>query len=433
MEVMHERVAGLDVHKAMIVACVRIVAGGKIGRECRTFDTSTTGLRALLAWLVASGCTHVAMEATGVYWKPVWNILSDGEFELIVANAAHIKNVPGRKTDVNDATWIADLMACGLIRASFVPQQEIQELRSFLRARKQLIRQQSSHILRMQKTLEEANIKLDSVITDIMGLSGRRMIEAIIAGETDPTRLAALAHRRIKSPRDMLVEALRGRVTDYHRFMLQLYLEQHDALAAAVAKIDQAVDAAIARMDEEVEAGQATFLSLIILLCSIPGVSILSATTILAEIGTDMSRFPTAGHLLAWAGMCPAQNESPTGQARGLKAHGKRKSSRLRKGAPWLKTMLVQCAWAASRKKDSYYKAQFNRLRSRRGPKKAICAVAASMLTAIYHMLKDGTFHQDLGADHFDRRSTEVKAKRLVAQLTKLGFQVELQPLPQAA
>ena len=311
MEVMHERVAGLDVHKAMIVACVRIVAGGKIGRECRTFDTSTTGLRALLAWLVASGCTHVAMEATGVYWKPVWNILSDGEFELIVANAAHIKNVPGRKTDVNDATWIADLMACGLIRASFVPQQEIQELRSFLRARKQLIRQQSSHILRMQKTLEEANIKLDSVITDIMGLSGRRMIEAIIAGETDPTRLAALAHRRIRSPRGMLVEALRGRVTDYHRFMLQLYLEQHDALAAAVAKIDQAVDAAIARMDEEVEAGQATFLSLIILLCSIPGVSILSATTILAEIGTDMSRFPTAGHLLAWAGMCPAQNESP--------------------------------------------------------------------------------------------------------------------------
>ena len=422
MEVMHERVAGLDVHKAMIVACVRIMAGGKIGRECRTFDTSTSGLRALLAWLVASGCTHVAMEATGVYWKPVWNILSDGEFELIVANAAHIKNVPGRKTDVNDATWIADLAACGLIRASFVPEPEIQELRSFLRARKQLIRQQSSHILRMQKTLEEANIKLDSVITDVMGLSGRRMIEAIIAGETNPMRLAALAHRRVKAPRDILVEALRGRVTDYHRFMLQLYLEQHDALAAAVAKIDQAVEALIARMDEEVEAGQATFLSLIILLCSIPGVGILAATTILAEIGTDMSRFPTAGHLLAWAGMCPGQNESA----------GKRKSSRLRKGAPWLKTMLVQCAWAASRKKDSYDKAQFNRLRSKRGPKKAICAVAASILTAIYHMLKDGTFHQDLGADHFDRRSTEVKAKRLVAQLTKLGFQVELQPLAQA-
>jgi transposase len=423
MEVMHERVAGLDVHKAMIVACIRIMAGAQITRECRTFETSTSGLRALLAWLVASGCTHVAMEATGVYWKPVWNILSDGEFDLIVANAAHIKNVPGRKTDINDAMWIADLVACGLIKASFVPNEQIQELRSLLRARKQLTREQTRHIQRLQKTLEEANIKLDSVITDIMGLSGRRMIEAIIAGETDPTRLAALAHRRIRSPRDMLVEALRGRVTDYHRFMLQLYLEQHDALAAAVAKIDQAVDAAIARMDEEVEAGRPTFLSLIILLCSIPGVSILSATTILAEIGTDMSRFPTAGHLLAWAGMCPAQNESA----------GKRKSSRLRKGAPWLKTMLVQCAWAASRKKDSYYKAQFNRLRSRRGPKKAICAVAASILTAIYHMLTDGTLHEDLGADHFDRRSTEVKAKRLVAQLAKLGFQVELQPLARAA
>ena len=274
MEVMHERVAGLDVHKAMIVACVRIMAGGKIGRECRTFDTSTSGLRALL---VASGCTHVAMEATGVYWKPVWNILSDGEFELIpgsspwTANAAHIKNVPGRKTDVNDATWIADLAACGLIRASFVPEPEIQELRAFLRARKQLIGQQSSHILRMQKMLEEANIKLASVITDVMGLSGRRMIEAIIAGETNPMRLAALAHRRIKAPRDMLVEALRGRVTDHHRFMLRLHLEQCDALDKAIAKIDQAVDAAIARMDEEVEAGRATFLSLIILLCSIPG------------------------------------------------------------------------------------------------------------------------------------------------------------------
>src|SRR5271166_5812094 len=216
----------------------------------------------------------------------------------------------------------------------------------------------------------------------------------------------------------MLIEALRGRVTDYHRFMLQLYLQQHDALAAAVAKIDQAVDAAITRMDEEVEAGRATFLSLIILLCSVPGVSILSATTILAEIGTDMSRFPTAGHLLAWAGLCPSQNESA----------GKRKSSRLRKGAPWLKTMLVQCAWAASRKKDSYYKAQFNRLRSKRGPKKAICAVAASMLTAIYHMLKDGTLHQDLGADHFDRRSTEIKAKRLVAQLLSSASRSSFSP-----
>ncbi len=423
MEVMHERTAGLDVHKAMIMACVRLLAGGKIRRECRTFDTSTTGLKALLAWLTESGCTDVAMEATGIYWKPVWNILSDGDFELIVANAAHIKNVPGRKTDVNDAMWIADLVACGLIKASFIPEEDLQELRSYMRARKQLIREQTRHIQRIQKTLEEANIKLDSLITDVMGLSGRRMIEAIIAGETDPMRLAELADRRIKAPRDQLVEALRGRVTDYHRFMLQLHLEQFDALEAAVAKIDQVVDAAITRMDEEVEAGQASFRSLISLLCTIPGVSTLSATTVLAEIGRDMSRFPTAGHLVAWAGLCPGQNESA----------GKRKSSRLRKGAPWLKTMLVQCAWAARRKTDSYYKAQFNRLCGRRGPKKAICAVAASLLTAIYHMLKDGTQHQDLGADHFDSRSTDVKAKRLVTQLKKLGFQVALQPLAEAA
>jgi transposase len=423
MEVMHERVAGLDVHKAMIVACVRITAGGKISRECRSFETTTAGLEALLGWLTASGCSHVAMEATGVYWKPVWNILSDGAFELIVANAAHIKNVPGRKTDINDAMWIADLVACGLVKASFVPEQEIQELRSLLRARKQLTREQTSHIQRIQKTLEEANIKLDAVISDILGVSGRRIIQAMIAGVRSPLTLAELADRRIKASPKALYDALHGRLTDHHRFMLELYLGQHDVLAAAVAKIDRAVDALIARMDEEVAAGQATFRSLIMLLCTIPGVSVLSATVILAEIGRDMSRFPTAGHLLAWAGLCPGQNESA----------GKRKSSRLRKGAPWLKTMLVQCAWAASRKKDSYYKAQFNRLRSKRGPKKAICAVAASMLTAIYHMLKDGTFHHDLGADHFDRRSAEVKAKRLVAQLTKLGFQVELQPLPQAA
>lgn len=254
-------------------------------------------------------------------------------------------------------------------------------------------------------------------------MSGRRIIAAMIAGVTNPLQLAALADRRIKASPKALYDALHGRLTDHHRFMLELYLGQHDTLAAAVAKVDQAVDALIARMDEEVAAGQATFRSLIMLLCTIPGVGILSATVILAEIGRDMSRFPTAGHLLAWAGLCPGQSESA----------GKRKSSRLRKGAPWLKTMLVQCAWAASHKKDSYYKAQFNRLRSKRGPKKAICAVAASMLTAIYHMLKDGTFHQDLGADHFDRRSTEVKAKRLVAQLTKLGFRVELQPFAQAA
>ena len=251
MEVMHERCAGLDVHKAMIVGCVRIVAGGKVSRECREFDTTTAGLEALLAWLRERGCSHVAMEATGVYWKPVWNILSDGDFELMVANAAHIKNVPGRKTDVNDATWIADLVACGLIKASFVPEQAIQELRSLLRARKQLTREQTSHIQRIQKTLEEADIKLDSVISDIPGLSGRRMIEAMIAGVRNPAKLAELADRRIKASPKELYDALHGRLTDDHRFLLRLYPKQYDALDDAVAEIDRQVDASVTRMDEE--------------------------------------------------------------------------------------------------------------------------------------------------------------------------------------
>jgi transposase len=264
---------------------------------------------------------------------------------------------------------------------------------------------------RIQKMLEEANIKLDSVISDILGVSGRRMIEAMIGGVRNPHKLAALADRRIKASPKVLCDALHGRVTEHHRFLLRLYLSQSDAAAAGVAKIDAAVDEAILAMDEEVKPGQSTFQSPSSLLRTIPGIGVPAATTILAEIGTDMSRFPTAGHLLAWAGLCPSQNESA----------GKRKSSRLRKGDPWLKTMLVQCAWAASRKTDSYYKAQFDRLRGQRGPKIAICAVATSMLTAIYHMLKDGTEHHDLGANHFQQASTENKAKRLVAQLARLS------------
>jgi transposase len=300
MDVMHERVAGLDVHKETVVACVRIMVGGKASRECRTFETTTAGLEALLSWLTESGCTHVALEATGVYWKPAWNILSEGRFELTLANAAHIKNVPGRKTDMNDAMWIADLVSCGLIRASFVPEQKIQELRSLLRARKQLTREQSSHIQRIQKTLEEANIKLDSVITDIMGVSGRRMIEAMINGVRNPFKLAELADRRIKASRKQLYDALHGRLTNHHRFMLQLYLRQYDALAGAIAEIDQESDAAIERTDAEVVAGQATFCSLIDLLCTIPGVSELGAKTVLAEIGTNMGRFRPP--VISWPG-----------------------------------------------------------------------------------------------------------------------------------
>jgi transposase len=423
MDIIHQRVAGLDLHKATIVACVRLAQGGETKRECRTFATTADGLLALSAWLLECLCTHVAMEATGVYWMPVWKILGEGDFELIVANAAHLKNVPGRKTDINDATWIADLMACGLIKGSFVPPEDVQDLRALMRTRKQLVREQTRHVQRIGKTLEEANIKLDTVISDIMGASGRRIIEAMIAGVRHPRRLADLAGKQIKATPKDLYDALHGRLTDHHRFLLKLHLGQWDGLAAAVRAIDLEVDARITRMDEEGKAGQAPFRDLIGLLCTVPGVSTLAARTILSEIGRDMSRFPTAGHLVAWAGLCPGHNESA----------GKRKSSRLRKGAPWLKTMLVQCAWAAKRKKDSYYKAQFFRLQSRRGPQKAICAVAASILTAVYHILKTGAEHRDLGVDYFDRRPKQVRAKRLVAQLAKLGFAVQLQPVAEAA
>jgi transposase len=423
MEVMHRRVAGLDVHKQTVVACVRLMAGGQPRRECRSFTTTTEGLLALLAWLTASRVTQVAMEATGVYWTPVWKILSDGDFTLIVANAAHIKQVPGRKTDLNDAMWIADLLACGLIKASFVPEEDIQELRALTRTRKQLVHEQTRHVQRLEKTLEEANIKLGAVISDLMGASGRRMIKAMIAGERDPHRLAALAERTIKASPKALYEALHGRLREPHRFLLQLHLQQWDAIDAAIRQIDQRVAEQLERLDEEAADKQPPFRDLIARLCAIPGVGVVSATAILAEIGRDMSRFATAGHLVAWAGLCPGQNESA----------GKRKSSRLRRGAPWLKTMLVQCAWAAKRARNSYYSAQFHRLRSRRGPQKAICAVAASLLTAIYHMLKSNLPHRDLGADYFDRRAPKAKAKRLLAQLAKLGFAAQLQPLADAA
>lgn len=420
MDVIYERVAGLDVHKETVVATVRVMAEGKVERECRTFETTTAGLLALLAWLTEVRCSHAAMEATGVYWKPVWNILSDGAFELIVANAAHIKNVPGRKTDVNDATWIADLLACGLIRGSFVPSEKFQELRALQRTRKQMTREQTRHVQRLQKTLEEANIKLDSVISDIMGLSGRRMIEAIIAGVRGPRTLADLADRRIKATPKELYDALHGRVTDHHRFRLRLHLAQYDALAEAIAALDKEIDAAIGRIDKEREcAGQALFRAASREVCEVPGVNLLAANMILAEIGLDIARFPTAGHLVSWSGLCPGHNESA----------GKRKSSRLRKGAPWLKTTLVQCAVSASNKKDSYFRAQFLRLKSRRGAPKAFCAVAASLLTAIYHMLRDGTKFRDLGKDHFDKRPAQAKINRLLAQLAKLGYQADLRPL----
>jgi len=383
MELLYRRCAGLDVHQKLVVACVRIAGEeGKVAEEVRTFETTTTGLLALSNWLEESECSHVAMEATGIYWKPVWHIL-EPTFELVLANAAHIKNVPGRKTDVKDAQWIADLLAHGLIRGSFVPPTPIQDLRALMRTRKQLVREAARNTQRIQKTLEDANIKLTSVISDILGRSGRAILDALVAGTTDPTELAKLTSGRLKASRAQLVEALRGAVREHHRFLIKLHLEQVDGLNNAVRELE-------ARVGEELEPFQRS----VELLKTIPGVSDTAARTIVAEIGLDMTRFATAGHLISWAGLCPRSDESA----------GKRRSSRIRHGAPWLKTALVQCAWAAIRTKDSYLRAQFHRIKARAGAMKAIIAVASSMLTAVFHMLGSDSAYKELTGSHFDRR-----------------------------
>jgi transposase len=405
MQVLYPRCAGLDVHKDVIVACVRCVST-PVHQEVRSFQTTTRGLQSLDEWLSAHACTHVAMEATGVYWKPVWHIL-EVDFELVLANAAHIKNVPGRKTDVNDATWIADLLAHGLIRSSFVPPAPIQELRDLTRTRKQLVREISQHSSRIQKILEDANLKLGSVLSNVLGKSGRAILHSLIAGETDPEKLADLAEGTARKKRAELVEALHGRIREHHRGLLKVHLELVAALEQALADIDATVGKTLAPIRSSAR-----------LLTTLPGVSDLTAQVMVAEIGVDMSRFPTAAHLISWTGLCPRSDESA----------GKRRSTRVRKGAPWLKTALVTAAWAAVRVKDSYLQAQFHRLRSRRGAKKAILAVAASMLTAAYHMLKNGLPYRDLGADHFSSRDRSKAILRLVRRLNDLGCEVQLSP-----
>jgi transposase len=355
-------------------------------------------------WLSSLGCTHVVMEATGIYWRPVWHVL-DGHFELMLANARHVRNVPGRKTDLNDATWLADLLAHGLVRGSFVPPPAVQELRDLTRTRKQLGREITQHTQRIQKTLEDANVKLSSVLTDTLGKSGRRIVEAIIAGHADPTSLAALASSRVKASPEEIGEALRGKVTDHHRFLLRLHLDQIDALQALLTRLDARIEAHVSPFRHAVEQ-----------LATIPGISSTAAHVILAEIGHDMSRFPSSAHLVSWAGLCPHSDESA----------GKRRTTRIRDGNTFLKTLLVQCAWAASRKKDSYLRAQFHRIKSRRGAKKAAVAVAASLLTIAFHMLRDGTLYNDLGITYFDQRDKQRAAKRLVRRLAELGVQVEI-------
>jgi transposase len=411
MEVLYARCAGLDVHQKTVVACVRIHGpDGRAKTETRTFATDTAALLELSAWLEESGCTHAVMEATGVYWKPVWHVLEEG-CALVLANAHYVRNVPGRKTDVSDAAWLADLLAHGLVRASFVPERPTQELRDLTRTRKQLMRQRAQHINRLHKVLEDANLKMGSYITDITGVTGRAILLALIAGETDPVKLALLRNPRLKTPLEELTKALRGKVTKHHRFMLQTHLDQIDAA-------DRSVECLDSQIKSQIEDESTPLVDEVRLLENMPGMSRTSACVVLAEIGADMSRFPSPQHLVSFAGLCPSLNQSA----------GKSRSSKLKKGSPWLKTVMVNCAWAAARSKNTYARAQFHRLKARRGSKKAVIAVAASMLTAVYFMLRDHAPYRDLGAGYFDQRDHTKIANRLRRRLESLGFSVQMQP-----
>jgi transposase len=395
------------VHQKSVVACIRIHGpGGRARTETRTFETHTAALLELSAWLEENGCTHAVMEATGVYWKPVWHILEE-RFALVLANAHYVRNVPGRKTDVSDAAWLADLLAHGLVRSSFVPDRPTQELRDLTRTRKQLVRQRAQHVNRLHKVLEDANLKIGSYVTDITGVTGRAILSALIAGETDPVKLASLRNPRLKTPRDELALALNGKVTQHHRFLLQMHLEQIDGADRSVAILDTQIEELTRPLAEAVAR-----------LADMPGMSETSARVVLAEIGSDMSRFPSARHLVSFAGLCPGLNQSA----------GKSRSAKLKKGSVWLKTVMVNCAWAAARAKNTYARAQFHRLKARRGSKKAVIAVAASMLTAVYYLLRDAVPYRDLGAAYFDRRDQAKLANRLRRRLESLGFSVQMQP-----
>lgn len=404
MEVLHRRCAGVDVHKDLLVACVRLAEGEQVRRQSQRFGTTTRELLRLLEWLLSYGITHVGMESTGVYWKPVWHVL-EGHFTLVLGNAQAMRHVPGRKSDQSDASWIADLIAHGLVRSSLVPPEPMQEVRELTRTRKQLVREKGQHTQRIQKVLEDANVKLASVLSDILGLSGRAILEAIVSGTQDPQRLAALAHPSVKAPRSQIAEALEGRVREHHRFMIQLHLDQIDALDAAVARVEGRIEALLAPFRAEVER-----------LCTIPGFSATVAAVFLAETGGQMEAFPTDAHLVAWGGLSPQQNE--TG--------GKRKNTRTRPQR-WFKTMLVQAAHAAVKKKNSYLRTKYYRIRARRGSKKAILAVAATLVRIAYHLLKNQTHYQDLGADFFDHRDRERATRRLIQRLERMGYKVEVQ------
>lgn len=411
MEVLYHVCCGLDVHKKTVAACLRL-PGPKVTRteEIRTFGTTTRELLQLADWLAAAGCTHVAMESTGVYWRPVYQIL-EGNFELLLVNAQHIKTVPGRKTDVKDCQWIARLLEHGLLRASFVPPVPFRELRELTRYRRQLVQERAREANRVQKVLETANIKLGDVATDVLGASGRAMVKALIAGERDAETLAGLAQGVLRKKEAQLREALVGRVTDHHAFMLQGLLSHIEFL-----------DQQIAVFDARVEAQTRPFTLAIERLDTITGVAQRSAEQILAELGDDMSRFPTAAHAASWTGICPGNHESA----------GKRKSGRMRKGNRWLRATLIECARGAVRARDSYLAAQYHRVARRRGDKKAIAAVAHSILIAAWHILRYGVSYRDLGRDHFDRLDRDRLIRYHTRRLADLGILVPA-PAPAVA
>ncbi len=407
MQVMHARCAGRDVHQQTVVAWVRVTTAGRAQYEVRTLPTTAAGLVALQEWLVAAGCTPAVMESTGVYWNPVWHRLEE-RLTLVLGNAPAVRNRPGRKSDVSDAQWLADLLAHGLVRGSFVPPAPIQALRELTRTRKPLGREVTAHSQRIEQVLESADVKLATVLRPLLGVSGRAIIAALAAGETDPDRLVALAHPRLRAKRAALRAALPGHVRPHHRVLLCQHLRVVETLQATIAELDAAIGAALAPYRAAVEH-----------LVTMPGVSTTAAQSLVAEIGTDMSRVPRAGHLISWAGLCPRQDASA----------GQRRSTRRRKGAPWRKPVLGQGAWAAVRGRETgYLRAQFLRLKPRRGPRKAIVAVAASMLTAASYILRDGDAYHDLGADHVRRGDHPRLVAGLTRRLHHLGYAVTLRP-----
>jgi transposase len=404
MEVVHACCCGLDIHKQSVMACVRLAAGDGVEEEVRRFGTMTSDILKLGDWLRERGVKAVAMEATGVYWKPLWNLLEE-EFELMLVNAQHMRAVPGRKTDVKDCQWIAQLLAHGLLRPSFVPDRSQRQLRELVRWRISLVQERNRVANRIQKLLEDANIKLASVASDILGKSGRAMLKAMAHGQDNPEILAEHARRQLRGKIPRLREALRGGVNEHHRFMLCEMLEQ----------IDQ-VDAHIQRAEARIEEQMRDFRESVTRVETIPGVGHVTAQALVAEIGVEMKRFPTAGHLASWAGICPGNHESA----------GKRKSGKTRPGNRWLRRTLIQAAWAAARSKGTYLRSHYYRIAARRGRKRAIVAVAHTILTIYWHLISRSTNYLELGEDYLLKLDAQRKTQRLVRQLESLGHKVLL-------